>query len=692
MSEVVYSKKQIEPLIKKYAINPETNTLFKDIINMFADKPNYQVWALKTVFSHALTFDNLVHIKNWSEANKNHIKSLTKKNIVSYSTKRDLLSLLKEIDGLNQINFIKGIVSHFNTEQRHMLETTIKFNELDGLSVHKNVVFKTWFKILSKFDKLPENRKKKFISLCSAYRDVNEMKVGLEKSTEDSYQWYKEDMLAFMQNNTPNCKIIFNQGNIVILEVGDFESSRKLCGGGRTGWCITREKSYFDRYVTNHKDRIHKQYFFFNFDKPETDEFAHIGFTVEEKTGIVNAHSTKNQCLMGSGIKYHGKYMNIHNVLDLYGVKKGIFLGVTEPTKYKWDLESFLQLVSHMTSVVDVVYQKNNRVIVRLNQNKTGLDVIANHAIVQESNLSGKDCYILLDFNLPYDDSKAMVIMGFCKDGYGLTSLKMITDLFGCDMMKNKYLTSIGISTEEFVNREEINPCILLHKLIDEGDEKGAIDLINKNGESFDVNFIFHERAPIFSAINNKMYKLFKVIVHHKNFNSSADDGFGETLLSSLLYMYGSGELDLSSDDNENLAKMIADVLESESVDFNIQDINLDTAINIAAVKPKTVWVVKALASKPNVDINVINDFNRSALGNAIANSNIEAIKVLGQRSDLIVRKEDKILAKKHNICLEELIAPNASSNDTILTVSSDKKKVVRVNEMFKEAFRNSLF
>lgn len=35
MSEVVYSKKQIEPLIKKYAINQETNTLFKDIINMF---------------------------------------------------------------------------------------------------------------------------------------------------------------------------------------------------------------------------------------------------------------------------------------------------------------------------------------------------------------------------------------------------------------------------------------------------------------------------------------------------------------------------------------------------------------------------------------------------------------------------------------------------------------------------------
>ena len=156
--------------------------------------------------------------------------------------------------------------------------------------------------------------------------------------------------------------------------------------------------------------------------------------------------------------------------------------------------------------------------------------------------------------------------------------------------------------------------------------------------------------------------------------------------------LFRSSELDFSSDDDANLAKMIVDVLESESVDFNIQDINLDTAINIAAVKPKTLWVVKALASKPNVDINVINDFNRSALGNAIANSNIEAIKVLGQRSDLIVRKEDKLLAKKHNICLEELIAPNASANDTILTVSSDKKKVVRVNEMFKEAFRNSLY
>ena len=56
MSEVVYSKKQIEPLIKKYGINPETNTLFQNIIKLFADTPNYQVWAVKVIFSKALTF------------------------------------------------------------------------------------------------------------------------------------------------------------------------------------------------------------------------------------------------------------------------------------------------------------------------------------------------------------------------------------------------------------------------------------------------------------------------------------------------------------------------------------------------------------------------------------------------------------------------------------------------------------
>ena len=690
MSEVVYSKKQIAPLIKKYGINPETNTLFQNIIKLFADTPNYQVWAVKVIFSKALPFEQLAFIKHWSDENKTLIKSLTKQNIVSYSSPSDLGNLLYEIEGLNMVSLVKNNINRFNTEQRHMLEKAIKPNTINGITAHKNRTFQSWYKIFVKFDKLPETRKKKFISLCSAYRDLDAMKEGLAKSTEESYQWNKEDMFAFMQNNAPDCKVVFNKDNIVILEIPSFNDSRKLCGGGRTGWCITREESYFRQYVTSRPG--HKQYFFFNFDKPETDEFAHIGFTVEDNKGIVNAHSTKNRALLDEGIKYHGQYMNIYNVFNAFGIKMGSFLRLDKIKGFKWNLESVVRFVQSHDEDLAIAYQKNNRIILKAITNK-GIAMLVGHTFIQYKRFNidkSNSCYILMDFNLESDDDKAVVLMHYQKDIYNVDSLATMIDTYGANIIKDKYLSKIDISTDEFINREKIKPTILLHKLIDEGDEKGAIDLINKQGESFDINYTFNDRVPIFSAINNKMYNLFKVIINHKMFDSSKEDGFGETLLSSLLYAYGTDEVTKSTEDEQNMASMIIAILESDNFDFNIQDINLDTAINIASEKPKMNWIVKALASNPNVDINVVNDFNRAALGNAIAKHNVEAIKILGKRPDLIIRDEDKALAKKENINLEKYIAPEPMATETVAKVS---KKAINAetqsefSEIFKKVF-----
>ena len=35
-----YSKKQLQPLIDKFQINPETNTLFISVLEMFDNQPN----------------------------------------------------------------------------------------------------------------------------------------------------------------------------------------------------------------------------------------------------------------------------------------------------------------------------------------------------------------------------------------------------------------------------------------------------------------------------------------------------------------------------------------------------------------------------------------------------------------------------------------------------------------------------
>ena len=69
--------------------------------------------------------------------------------------------------------------------------------------------------------------------------------------------------------------------------------------------------------------------------------------------------------------------------------------------------------------------------------------------------------------------------------------------------------------------------------------------------------------------------------------------------------------------ENEAVKQMINTILDSENFDFNVQDINLDTAINIACDRKELLWIVERLASNPNVNINIVNDFNCTAFGTA---------------------------------------------------------------------------
>ena len=110
---------------------------------------------------------------------------------------------------------------------------------------------------------------------------------------------------------------------------------------------------------------------------------------------------------------------------------------------------------------------------------------------------------------------------------------------------------------------------------------------------------------------------------------------------------------------------MILAILKSENYNFNVKDLNNDTAINIACEYPKMLWIVKALASKKEVDINIVNDFESAALGSCIRNKNLEALKVIGQRPDVKVREEDKKLAKTNGITLNDYIKPTDSIFDS---------------------------
>lgn len=667
---MTYNKKQMQPLIDKFQINPETNKLFAKIIEMYDNQPNYQIWAVKGVFSQTFDFETLAKIHDWSVLNQTMIKSLEKKNIVSYSTKSAITQLLHEMTALDNVAIIKNIISHFNTDQRRMLTEAILPHEMNGLQAYQNPLIKEWGGIFSKFDRLPSSRKNNFYTKASGVRNTAELQGLIKDALEATYTWNKEDLLAYLENNTKDVEVVFNQGPYVIIRVPNFDMSKKICGGGRTQWCITMEKDHWNSYVGRSSDR--NQYFLFDFNRRETDPFAHIGFTIQKGYGIVEAQSCDNKPML-QDLSNGRETLNINTALAAVGAKMSTFVRLDKASEFKWDVQSMLEFVQKNPSLFAVAYDKDNRYVLNCLSHE-GLKKLAGHTMVRINNIpvdNNNKVYVILDMNLPVNDDKAVIVMRYQKDQYGDITLKESRDLFNADLMDGRYLAQIGLSPNEFLNREAIDPSILLHKLIDEHDEIGAIKLIEENMDKVDVNYEFNMRMPVFSALNASMFKLFSKIVSHPKFNSKVEDGFGETLLQSLLYMYSADEVTSSSEDEKSLIDMITAILDNKSFDFNARDLSGDTALTIVCEYPKMIWVAKKLISDRNVDVNQENEFHQSAIKKCISSNNLEVLRELGKRPDLVVSEEHKALAKNRGINLDEYIAPDNSILEDVNSMES---------------------
>ena len=211
-----------------------------------------------------------------------------------------------------------------------------------------------------------------------------------------------------------------------------------------------------------------------------------------------------------------------------------------------------------------------------------------------------------------------------------------------------------GFSLKSIGNVEKnVDACIQLHKLIDSGDEQGAINLINSE-RGIDVSYEYNQRIPVFSAINSNMYDLFEVIVAHPTYDINVEDGFGESLLESLIYMYASDEITSDPSQNSALERMIKAILKYNAYNVNAKDLNEDTALIISCEFKKLNWLTKEFLLNKDIDINVINDAECSALTEAIRYKNLEAIKMLSKMRNLVVRDIDWEEAKKANIDLSK--------------------------------------
>lgn len=690
MSEISFSKKRIEPLIHKFGINPETNNVFKGIIEMFNGMTEYQIWAINLVFNGISNIQEMQSIKEWLDKHSAMISKFSKHNLVAYTTADDMNLLVSEIEALNKILFVKKCISMFNTKQKKMLSDVIHINTLNHLNINNNSIFASWYNAFQKFNKLPFTRKSKFISLCSAFDSAASIKESLQNAVKQSYAWNKEDMLAFRDNNTPDSNIIFNKDNTVVLEIPSFHDSQLLCGGGRTGWCITREERYFHNYLDCETSETRKQYFLFNFDKPESDEIAHVGFTVSSLRGICNAHSTKNLALVDNHILYHGKNIDIYDILKMSKIGLSNFIKIEKNSNYEWNKESLCKYLDTIKDACSIVYNKGSKVIIQIKDERKCRNLINHTKLCAEGFInSTSNAYLIFNFNVDYNEDNSIILIATQFDMYGIEDAKTGYNVFGRNILDNKQLKDVDITLYEIIHNSNIQPEKLLHKYINSSDEESALKLIEDNPD-LDVNYILNDSIPVFNAIRFGLLKVFNAIIASKNFNINVVDGFGEPILISMIYAYAA--CGLHDDKNEKqMHKMIDSVLHNSNVDLNQIDINLDTPINVAIEDISTMWIAKELVANKNVNINVINDYDRSALGNAIACDNINGIKLLATREDLVVREKDVMLAKRHNINLEDYIDMSQKGisveNVTVTNDNSDMSKYMQIlaSTSFKE-------
>lgn len=653
----MYNKKQMEPLIAKFAINPETNKLFIRLTELFEGQPNYQIWAVKTVFSKTATYDDIMKVKDWADKNQSSIVNLTKRNIVSYTTKKDFANLLKEIDGLDAINLIKNTISCFNTNQRKLLNSYLFDKEIKATEFLSDPKAAHWYFLFKKFSKLPMARRNNVIVVSSSFKHVEDIEEVINSALSQDYSWNKEDMLAFLENNTQGCEVVFNSGDYVIVRVGNFDASKKLCGGGRTQWCITKKDSFFKDYTSSGK---RDQYFLFDFSRKETDCFAHIGFTIENGKGLVFAQTCDNKPMINEFVNGNER-LSFKGILEKIGANMSIFMRLRGNFPFEWDVVPVIEELAKYPEDYAIALEKDDILVVNV-MSQNALRRLVGHTYIDVNDIyanSFNKIYVVLDFTKKVNTDKSIVCLSYRKDQYGDLSLSRITDIFNNALDKENYFKSVKLSQDEYIDRENIDPRILLHKYIDERDEMSAIRLIEAQGNGFDVNYEFNDRIPIFSTMSLGMTKLFEKIVNHPQWDSSITDGFGETLLESLIYLNGSDEITKSKEKEEEMNQMIRMMSNSDKIDFNAKNYSMDTAINVAVEFPKMTWLVEILVSNPKVDVNIVNECDCSPLTTCIRKKNLKALSILGQRPDLKVRDFDRQLANQFNITLENYIKPN---------------------------------
>lgn len=198
---------------------------------------NFWAWAVKMVCRYHVSIFTIKHLFEFNNDYSQLVKNITKGNFIALSNNQETTKALEEVFALRAQATAKQAINWFNPVQKKLLRD--KLSSKDAVD------------ILNNFTRLSKTKRINFIRKVSTISDVDEiLKMMSFLCSNSHFNWDKDSLLTFIENvETINCEVVFNQNNIVIVKVQDYETVKRL--GKTTNWCISKNLQYWEQYMNN---------------------------------------------------------------------------------------------------------------------------------------------------------------------------------------------------------------------------------------------------------------------------------------------------------------------------------------------------------------------------------------------------------------------------------------------------------
>lgn len=273
--------KILNPIFSKYGID-KNSACCKLLFLYSSGSANFMAWAIKNICNRSTSIYSILAILTWNRMYSNIANKLSKGTITAYNNISDINQLMIEMSNLRKNKRINDSINQFNTQQKKLLKN-VELNDDE-----KNA--------LAKMKRLSPVVQTNFVRKMSTIDNTDEIFSQLHHLVNTHFKWNKESFIDYVTNGENlKCKIVFNNNNIVIVEVFDYDTIKKIAKN--SNWCISKNRQYWENYINDHNRMYVKQFVMCDFSKKEDDVLSMVGFTIT-KGRITAAHNFVNDNML----------------------------------------------------------------------------------------------------------------------------------------------------------------------------------------------------------------------------------------------------------------------------------------------------------------------------------------------------------------------------------------------------------